>query len=94
MATYIIGYDINKEGAAYQAANKALIEAIKARFTTWWHHLDSTWIVATEWSASQIRDALKPYLDKDDELLVLKYGGEAAWAGFNEKGKGWLKSNL
>lgn len=94
MTTYLIGYDLNKEGVAYTTANKALCDAIQRLFVTWWHHLDSTWIVVTNLSASQIRDQLQPYLDADDELLVLKSGGEGAWAGFNTSGSGWLKSNL
>ena len=94
MATYLIIYDINKEGAAYQAANKALIDKIKSLFSTWWHHLDSTWIVVTDWSAAQIRDALQPYVDTNDELLVVKSGTESAWTGFNNKGSAWLHSHL
>jgi len=94
MTTYIIGYDINKEGAAYAEANKKLTEAIREQFPTFWHHLDSTWIVVTEKTAVQIRDSLKSQLDKDDELLVVASGGVGAWHGFNEAGSSWLKKNL
>jgi hypothetical protein len=94
MATQIIIYDLNSEGAAYSATNKALTDAIKRLFPTWWHHLDSTWIVVTEMTSSQIRDALKPFLDEDDELLVTKSSGEGAWHGFNDEGHKWLKAHL
>ena len=94
MTTYLICYDINKEGAAYSAANKVLIDAIKAKFTSWWHHLDSTWIVVTDMTAVQIRNYLKQYLDTNDELLVVRSGQESAWCGFNEKGSKWLNDNL
>ena len=94
MATYLVCYDINKEGDAYRSANEALIKRIKELFDTWWHHLDSTWIVVTEMSATQIRDALGKHLDADDELLVVKSGHEAAWSGFNQKGSDWLKNHL
>ena len=30
----------------------------------------------------------------DDQLLVVKSGGVAAWNGFNDKGSGWLKDNI
>ena len=46
MATYMIGYDLNRPGQDYPA----LIDAIK-RLGTWWHHLDSTWIVVTDQKA-------------------------------------------
>jgi hypothetical protein len=89
MATYLIGYDLNKE-----KNYPDLIDAIKALSGTWWHHLDSTWIVVTDKSAVEIRDALRKHIDDDDELLVVKSGGEGAWAGFNDKGSKWLKDNL
>jgi hypothetical protein len=96
MATYLIIYDINKErtSAAYSAANKKLTDRIRALFPTWWHHLDSTWIVTTSLTAVQIRDDLKRYIDTDDELLVVKSGTEGAWTGFNESGSTWLRNNL
>lgn len=89
MPTYIIGYDLNK-----QKNYPDLIEAIKSLTDTWWHHLDSTWIIVTEKTASTIRDELKKHIDSDDELLVVQSAGVGAWAGFNDKGSSWLKDNL
>ena len=89
MKTYIIGYDLNRPGQDYAD----LITAIKS-YGNWWHHLDSTWIIQTNESASQVRDKLIPYLDANDELLVVGSSGEGAWTGFNEKGSKWLKDNL
>lgn len=94
MATYIIGFDLNREGAGYSERNKALSEAIKALSGTYWHHLDSTWIVVTEKTAAQIRDELAVHLDQNDELLVVLSGGAGAWEGFNTKGSQWLKDHL
>lgn len=90
MAAYIIGYDLNKSGQDYEE----LITAIKSISGTWWHHLDSTWIVVTSKTAVQIRDLLLSHIDTNDELLVAKLSGEAAWYGINEKGSNWLRSNL
>lgn len=90
MPAYIIGYDIHPtRGETYPE----LIDAIKA-LGHWWHHLDSTWVVVTTKSAAEIRDALKIHLQRDDQLLVVKSGGESAWRGFNERGAQWLKDNL
>lgn len=89
MATYLIGYDLNAPGQDY----KELIEAIKT-LGAWWHHLDSTWIVKHDGPATNIRDTLQPHIDANDELLVVKLTGEAAWVGFNTKGSTWLKNNL
>lgn len=41
MAAYMVGYDLHpSRGETYDE----LIQAIK-RLGSWWHHLDSTWIV-------------------------------------------------
>lgn len=92
MRTYLIGYDLNRPRGADDYPN--LIKAIKDNFGTWWHHLDSTWIVKTDRSAVQIRDLLSPHTDKGDELLVVRLQGEGAWKGFNERGSKWLLDNL
>lgn len=90
MATYMVGYDLNRPGQDY----KDLIGAIEKLSGTRWHCLDSTWLIVTDRSAKEIRDALKPHLDGNDELLVAKMAGEGAWAGFNEECSSWLSNNL
>ena len=94
MATFIISYDINKEGTGYAAANKRLTDRIKEAFPTYWHHLDSTWIVVTDLTAAQIRDDLMRYIDPNDEVLVVKSGGVGAWVGIKQSGSDWLKRHL
>ena len=95
MATYLICYDINKEGNDYAKANKRLTDRIRELFSTYWHHLDSTWIVVTEMTHKQIRDDLENYIDEDDEVLVVKSSGAGAWnLGFSERARKWLKDNL
>lgn len=89
MATYMIGYDLNREGQDYET----LIDAIK-KIGAWWHHLDSTWIVETNATAAQIRDRLRPLIDENDELLVARISAPAAWAGFNERGSKWLREHV
>ncbi|WP_309086403.1 hypothetical protein [Chelativorans sp.] len=94
MTTYFIIYDLNKEAENYAKKNKAVRDRIKELFSTYWSHLDSTWIVVTDMKAKAIRDDLKTLLDNNDELLVASAGGEGAWHGFNDKGSKWLKDNL
>ena len=89
MRTFIIGYDLNRPHQNYPD----LIDAIQAH-GTWWHHLDSTWIVKSDHSAMEIINDLRRHIDGDDELLVIEHTGDAAWAGFNAKGSDWLMKNL
>ncbi|MGZ8845318.1 MAG: SinR family protein [Pyrinomonadaceae bacterium] len=73
MKTYLVGYDLNRPGQNYDS----LIKALQA-YPNWWHHLDSTWVIKTDWTAVQIRDDLLPHIDKNDELLVVRLNGEGA----------------
>lgn len=86
---FVIGYDLNDPGQNYDE----LIDAIKD-YGTWWGHLDSTYIVKTSDSASDIRDDLKQYLDSNDEILVAKLSGAWATYGVNDSGTGWLYDNM
>ncbi|RNI20737.1 SinR family protein [Flexivirga caeni] len=90
MNTILIGYDLNRQGQDYDD----LIASIKA-LGSWWHHLDSTWLVKTSSSAKEVRDRLARHIDSNDELLVINVSGDAvAWRGFNERGSKWLKDNF
>ena len=89
MKTYLIGCDLNRPAEDYPG----LIDAIK-KFSLHWHHLESAWIVKSDWSAKQVRDHVKPHLDSTDELLVVELSGEGAWAGLNDEAVNWLIENL
>ncbi len=89
MKCYMIGYDLNRPGQNYEE----LEDAIKS-LGTWWHNLDSTWIVMTGMSAAEIRDNLSSHIDRNDKLLVAQLAGEAAWQGFKTSGSQWLKQKL
>jgi len=84
----MICYDLNSPGQNYAK----LIEQIES-YGTWWHHLDSTWIIWSSKDAATIRDHLSKFIDKNDELLVVKFGTEWAGIGFENKAYEWLKTN-
>jgi len=46
MGVLLIGYDLNKPRGDRDYPD--LIEAIKAISGSWWHHLDSTWLIETD----------------------------------------------
>ena len=91
MAAILIGYDIHPiRGETYDE----LINAIKS-LGTWWHHLDSTWIVKCNYTPVQARDHLQRHLRRDDQLLVVDISSDAAaWLGFDDAGSKWLRDNL
>ncbi|WP_192822778.1 SinR family protein [Rufibacter sp. LB8] len=90
MKTYLIGYDLRKTGQDYQN----LYDAIKALSGTWWHCLDSTWIIKSNSSAFNICEYLKAHIDNNDKLLVTQIADDAAWIGFDQKCSDWLKQNI
>lgn len=89
MDSFLIGYDLNKAGQDYDT----LIEKIKD-LGTWWHCLDSTWIIKSNYTVVDIRNYLRQFIDGNDEILVVKLTGDAAWYGFSAEGSNWLKKNL
>lgn len=93
MNKVLFGYDLNKQ--AKRSEYTALIAKIKLTFPNYWHCLDSTWIVETGWTPSQVRDWLSPLLDANDELFSVDITGKAAaWQGFAGDCSSWLKNNL
>jgi hypothetical protein len=90
MAVFIVCYD-ERSGQDYERLRGRLKE-----FGTYWHRLDSTWLVRTNMDAKQLRDELERYMYANDRLLVMDVTGQpAAWAGFAENAGGkWLKENL
>ena len=88
MAVYQISYDLRK-----QRNYDALYERIKS-YDNWCHALESSWVIVTSQSASQIRDYLKGAMDQDDGLLVTRLQGEAAWYGLDLERSNWLMQQL
>jgi hypothetical protein len=90
MKTLLVGYDLNKPGKNYDA----LIDRLKEH-GTWWHNLDSTWLVRTNLTVVELRDVLADLIDSSDELLVVDVTGDAAaWAGFKKTASEWLLKHL
>jgi len=82
---YAINYDLKKPGQNYQP----LYEAIKS-CGTWWHYLDSTWLVDTNLTADSIWKKLAPNIDKNDSVLVIEVTQDySGW--LPQKAWDWIK---
>ncbi|WP_278265263.1 hypothetical protein [Nocardia sp. AG03] len=90
MNVLMIGYDLNRPGQKYEE----LIEYLKSQ-GTWWHQLDSTWLVKTPLTAVEMRNAVKARVDANDEVLVVNVTGDM-WAtfGMSDKGNAWLQKHM
>jgi hypothetical protein len=91
MATILIGYDVHPpKGEAYDD----LIDGIQS-LGTWWHHLETIWIVQCTLTPGEISDRLKSHIGIEDQLLVIDISSDAAgWVGVNESGSKWLRDNI
>ncbi len=68
MNVYMISYDLKVPGRDYTS----LYEKIKS-LGDWQHPLESVWLLATsEYNEDSIYQELKPVLDANDLLLILK----------------------
>lgn len=63
----LISYDLNKPGQDYSR----LYDEIK-KAGTWWHHLDSTWIISTSSGPEEWERRLRRHMDDNDSLLVIE----------------------
>lgn len=90
MAALLIGYDLNRPGQNYTS----LIKEIKA-LGSCSCPLESTWVVKTPKTVSQVRDLLSGYVDRNDELLVMDVT-DTSWASYNldQDVAAWLKANV
>jgi CRISPR/Cas system-associated endoribonuclease Cas2 len=82
---YLITYDLMEPGKDYSGIYKAL-----KSFKRWCHYLGSTWLIDTDVPITEIHNKLKPYIDENDNLLIIEvkdnYKGQLpkeAWEWLN-----------
>jgi hypothetical protein len=87
----LIAYDMHPpRGEAYDK----LVSSIQS-LGAWWHHLETTWIVRSVHSHTEILRMLTPLIGSEDQLLVVDLtGSEVACAGVNQSGVDWLGQNV
>jgi hypothetical protein len=54
LSRLLVGYDLNSPRKDYTD----LIEKMKS-YGAWWHHLDSTWLIKTTKTPTEVRDELR-----------------------------------
>jgi hypothetical protein len=64
---FAINYDLKAPGRDYTG----LYEEIK-KSGQWWHYLESTWLVATSETPTQIWNRCAKHIDKNDYLLIIE----------------------
>lgn len=87
MNKYLITYDLNNKSRSYDG----LYAAIK-NLGAWWHYLDSTWIIKTNLTSSQIWTNLSNHITTTDRLLIIKIDFNDKWGWLSQDAWDWLSS--
>ncbi|WP_028863975.1 hypothetical protein [Psychromonas aquimarina] len=88
MTVYCVSYDLNKTGQNYNGLYKELEKS-----SGYWHYLDSTWLIATSETATQLFARLKAYVDDNDSMLVIRVTTEhSGW--LPKKAWDWINNNV
>lgn len=88
MPTYIVTYDLMKQGQNYDCIIK-MLDAYPRRF----HMQQSVWIVVTDQTCVQLQASLATCLDQNDKLFVGQISA-AAWKSMGTEIDGWLVANI
>ena len=85
---YVVSYDLRKPGRDY----KGLFDELQVS-PSWWHYLESTWLIVTTESANELYNRLRTHLDQDDSILVIQAGADRqGW--LPKKAWEWIDRNL
>ena len=67
MRVLLVTYDLNKPGQNYDG----LYDLLKSA-NSWWHHLDSTWILYTRLSPEIWSQKIRSVIDSGDHFLIIE----------------------
>jgi len=89
----LIAYDLNKPGKDYSALYTAIRNISGVR----WHRLSSVWLIETQLTPQQITQALKPFIDQNDELFVVRLYNQ--YDGYfppieTQEARDWLRARM
>lgn len=86
---YIVSYDLVAPGKNYER----VIGKIKQNHA--WARLGgSAYIVISDQTPADLRNAISADMDANDKLFVGAVGAPAAWIGLTDEVSEWLKKNL
>ena len=86
---YLITYDLNKPSQEY----KELYEELR-KASTWWHYLDSTWLIVTSESVEIISQRIRDKTDNNDRFLVIDITGKNYDGWLAKEAWKWIYENI
>ena len=86
---YLVTYDLKQPDKDYEP----LYEAIKKCGSSWWHYLESTWIVSTDISVDECVKCIRQTMDENDYLLVVEITQQHRQGWLPSKAWDWIKQH-
>lgn len=86
---YLISYDLKQPDKDYES----LYNAIKSVGISWWHFLESVWIVNTQKSVQEVSTTVRQNMDTNDHLLVVDISNQQYNGWLPSKAWDWIRAN-
>ena len=81
----LVSYDLNKPGKDYPT----LYDVLKSGLS-WWHYLDSTWVIYTNESTDTWEKKIKAAVDQNDHFIIVDITRRARNGWLPKKAWEWL----
>ncbi len=85
---YCVSYDLEADEGDYSG----LYEVLKSS-KHWWHYLDSTWLIVSEFDAAELWEHLSPHVRSSDRLLIIGVSGQSQGL-LPKKAWRWIERNV
>lgn len=91
---YLVTWDLNKEGAAYNTARARLVTQIERFDSTYDSDLDSVRFISTTMDSSELSTNLRTFMDSNDKIIVtqLQSGRHQGW--LSQSVWDWINARL
>jgi hypothetical protein len=90
MNVYLVMYDLKQPGRDYAL----LYETLKTA-ASWWHYLESTWLLASPLTMEQWQQQIRGTLDQNDLFMIIRLDRGVAYTGWlPQKAWEWMQQNL
>jgi len=89
MSIYNVSYDLRAPGRDY----KDLYDEIK-KLGSWARPVESTWLVDTKLSLTDVRSRIVAAMDSNDKLVITNCAKGTAWGNLPDDVVRWIKERL
>ncbi len=91
MSAYLITYDLNKEGQDYKDVIKSIKDSSTGHWCSYWK---SSYLIKSDLTANEIQENIKPYLDKNDRLIIVEAKDTNYQGWLTKKQWNYIKNNI